>query len=259
MALILGWQNLGDTGTVTAGGEAAGFPATNVQHPQVSRKWHSSGFGSAGQNLIWDLGTSQTCGVMALMGLNLSSSATIRIRSSDLSSSVTANLEVDTGTVSAGVVSGYGNIFKTFTPTASRYWRVDLTDATMTATQVHVGRVFLGPYWQPTYGHSYGWSVGWMDPSAPFKSRGGQTYVDARTQFRILSFSLDWNSAAQMFDNAFALAKANGRVTDVLAIPDTTGTYAVQQMVWGLLAESTPIRNEIVNVYRQKFTLEERL
>lgn len=255
--MLIAWTNLADTASLTAGSEIATLPGTNTQNAHLSRRWHTA---AAVKNsyLIWDLGSSQSCACLGVFGTNLTSAATIRIRSSDLSSTVTANLELDTGTVSAGVVAGYGAIYKTFASTQSRYWRIDVEDTTV-ASNLQIGRVFLGPYWQPTYGHSYGWGVATLDPSRKVKSYGGQTHLDVRPQFRQLRFSLDWNNEAQMFANAFALARANGVVKDILVIPDPSGSYVSQQAVWGLVTESAPLINERVGIWRQQFSVEERL
>jgi hypothetical protein len=46
---------------------------------------------------------------------------------------------------------------------AARYWRLDLTDASLTHLQI--GRVFLGPSWTHQQTLVYGWGVTPVDPS----------------------------------------------------------------------------------------------
>jgi hypothetical protein len=70
---------------------------------------------------------------------------------------------------------------------------------------------------------------------------------------------LDFLDESEIFDNAFAMARANGRVRDVLVIPNPTGSYVSEQSVWGTLQASEPIVNERLSIYRQKFTVKERL
>lgn len=148
------------------------------------------------------------------------------------------------------------------TDITARYWRLDLTDNTV-SSNLQVGRVFLGPSWQPTasagQGMLWGWAVTPKDPSRIAKSRGGQVFADILPQTRVLDFTLSYLSEAQIYDNAFAMARAQGRVKDVLAIPFEGGSYASQQAVWGLVQASEPVVNETVRVFRQKFQIEERL
>lgn len=164
----------------------------------------------------------------------------------------------DTGTVSAGAVAGYGAAYKSFTVAAARYWRLDLADATV-ASNLQIGRVFLGPKWTPSVNQEYGWSVTVLDPSDLDESYGGQEYADEKPQRRQVQFTLTWMNEAEMYGNAFALARANGRVRDVLAIHDIAGAYLSQQAVWGLIQANEPLIHERAQIYRQKFTLRERL
>jgi len=76
----------------------------------------------------------------------------------------------------------------------------------------------------------------------------------------VIEFTLGFMDEAEMYGNAFALARANGIVRDVLAVNDTSGaSYRSDQSVWGLCTASEPIVHETVNIYRQKFRIEERL
>lgn len=255
--MLIAWNNLGDGASVTAGSEISTLPGINVQTPHLSQRWHTAA-AVKDSYLIFDLGTSQSVGAVFVGGTNLTSTATIRIRSNEIGGTVTSSLEVDTGLISAGVANGYGTIYKTVTPTSSRYWRIDLADAAV-ASNLQIGRVFLGPYWAAPYSQSYGWGISWVDRSRRVVSRGGQSHLDVRTQVRMVNFSLDWNSEAEMFSNVFALAKAQGIVSDVLVIPDTASSYLSQQAIWGLITESQPMIHERYNVWRQRFTIEERL
>ena len=140
----------------------------------------------------------------------------------------------------------------------ARYWRLDLTDNTV-ADNLHVGRVFLGPSWSYSETLQWGWGVTPVDPSAIRKSRGGQSYPDKLTKYRALDFTLNFLSEAQMFDNVFVADQANGRVTDMLAIPFESGSYVSEQAVWGLVSASEPVVHELTRKFRKKFRIEERL
>ena len=82
----------------------------------------------------------------------------------------------DSTSISAGAKLDFGAAYLSFTVATARYWRLDLTDASLTTLQV--GRVFLGPKWTPSKNQMYGWSLAVPDPSAISKSYGGQSFAD---------------------------------------------------------------------------------
>lgn len=255
--MLLAWDNKADDAALTTGSELASLPASNVQQPHLSRKWHTAA-GVKSAYLILDLGASLACNLLAVLGTNLTSSATIRVRASNSDSTVTSSLLLDTGSVAAGVTDGYGAIYKSLASTTARYWRLDLADSTV-ASNLQIGRVFLGPSWTPAVNMQLGKAVMVKDDSPRARSYGKQTYIEELPQTRMLAFTLDYLTEAQMMGNAFALARANGLVRDVLAIPDISGSYLSQESVWGLLEAAEPIVNDKLGLFRQKFTIEERL
>lgn len=255
--MLIAWDNQGDAATVAAASEIVTLPGSNVQQPHLSRKWHTAA-GVKSSNLILDMGASVACSLGALLGSNLGASATVRWRASDADPTVTASLLLDTGVVSAGAKAGYGASYKSWASVSARYWRVDPADATV-ADNLQIGRVFLGPHWAPSVNMELDWSVTALDRSQVDESYGGQSYADVRPQKRVLQFSLDFMSEAEMYGNAFALARASGVVRDILAIPDIAGAFLPEQAVWGLLGASEPLKNERLGLYRQRFTVMERL
>lgn len=257
MTILLGWDNKADDATVTASSALATLPGANVQNQHVAKVWSTAAAVTTAY-LIFDMLASVACQLLGVMGTNLTSAATVRIRASDSDATVTSSLLYDSGTIAAGIVSGYGAIYKALTLTTARYWRIDLTDASLTAG-IQAGRVFLGPRWAPAIDMQLGASVSAEDPSQVGESYGGQEYADVRPQRRVLSFTLDYMNEAEMYGNAFALARAQGVVYDVLAIPDIDGSYLPQQAVWGRCVASEPIVNDKLALYRQKFTIKERL
>lgn len=255
--MIIAWDNLIDAATVTASSALDEQPGSNVQQPHVARKWGTAA-GVKSATLLIDLGASQTCGLLALLGLNLSTSGTVRLRGSNSDSTGVTGEIYDSGTVAIGITDGYGASYKSFTAVAARYWLINLADSTV-ADNLEVGRVFLGPKWTPTLAQQYGWSMQLEDPSKLAESVGGQAYADERPQKRLINFELSFLSEAEMYANAFVMARANGLVRDVLVLSDITGSYASEQAVFGLLTALEPLIHERYGVFRQKFTIRERL
>lgn len=255
--MLLAWLNKLDiAASLSAGSELDSLPGANVQQAHLSRKWHTAA-GVKSSYLLLDMGASVLCQLLAVLGTNLTSAATLRLRASDADPAATGSLLFDTGVVSAGVKDGYGAAYKSFTATA-RYWRLDLTDNTV-PDNLQIGRVFLGPRWQPSENQLWEWSVTPLDESRLDESYGGQVYADVRPQRRVLQFVLDFMDAAEMYGNAFALARAQGIVRDVLAIPEITSAYVSEQSVWGLITASQPLVQRKVRIYQQKFEIKERL
>ena len=256
--MLIAWINEADASTITqVGSEIATLPGTNVQQPHVSRKWHTAA-GVKSSYLVFDRGASKLMQLLAVLGTNLTAAATLQLRASDADPNAVASLLLDTGVINAGVKAGYGAAYKAVTATTARYWRLDLTDTTV-PDNLQIGRVFLGPRWQTASNQNYGWNVTPLDPSDTAESYGGQEYADERPQRRQVQFVLDWLTKAEAFDNALAMARANGIVRDVLAINDIADTYLSEQAVWGRLTAFDPIFHRSTNFWSQKFTVRERL
>jgi hypothetical protein len=256
--MLIGYLNKADAAALSTDSEIATLPASNVKLAHVAKKWYTAA-GVTAAYLIFDLGSAIACDVVALLGTNLTPTGTIRVRASTADPTVVGTLLRDTGVLTGAAKAGYGAIYKSFSTATARYWRIDLSDPAVAEGNLRVGRVFLGPSWTPTVPQLFDWSVVSLDESPGDASYAGQEYDDEKPQRRVLSFTLDYLAEAEMYGNAFALARANGIVRDVLAIPDIAGSYLSEQAVFGKLAAAEPIFHRLPQIYRQKFTVRERL
>lgn len=253
----LAWDNKADAAIVSADSELASLPASNVQNQHLARKWHTvSGVKAA--RLIFDMGTSVECAVLGVLGTNLTAAATVQLRASDTDPSALAGLVHDSGVVAGGVKAGYGAVYKAFNAVSARYWGLDIADAAL-PDNLQIGRVFLGPCWNCSVPQSYGWSITALDESRISESWGGQDHADERPQRRVLKFVLEWMDEAEMYSNAFAMARSAGIVRDVLAIHDIDGAFLSEQAVFGRLVASDELVRQRLHIFRQKFTVKERL
>jgi hypothetical protein len=253
--VLIGWRNLADAAAVSASSDLVSLPAANVQHPQLSRVWATAPATSAW--LLLDMHVPATCSLLALIGTNLTPDATLRVRASDADPTAAAGDLLDTGAVNASIKAGYGAAYRSFAPVAARYWRLDLADASV--SDIRVGRVFLGPAWDATGNLLWDYSVTPVDESQRAKSYGGQSHTERRARFRVLAFTLDYMSAPQAWEHAFALQRECGLDTDILAIPDIASPYLSEQAVWGLMTASEPVRHRALPIHTQKFSVEERI
>lgn len=255
--MLIAWSNIADLALLTVGSQVATLPGSNVQQAHLSRKWATIS-GVKNSSIIFDMLSAQAASVLAVLGTNLSAAATLQLRASNVDPTVTSTLLLDTGVIAAGIKAGYGAAYKSFAPTTARYWRLDLADATL-ADHIEVGRVFIGPSWTPSANQLWDWSVTPLDQSPIVESYGGQSHPDVRPQRRILQFELEWMDEAEMYGNAFALARSNGIVKDVLAIPNISGAYLSEQAVWGLCTASQPLSQRSLHRFYQRFEIKERL
>lgn len=255
--MLIAWDNKADAASLSASSELAALPGSNVQQAHVAQKWNTAA-GVTSAYLTFDMLGSVSCGLLAVLGTNLTAAATRRLRASDADPTAAAGDLYDSGSAAAGVKAGYGDAYLSFTAVAARYWRLDLADASIT-TGLQVGRVFLGPKWTTSESHEWGWSVTPLDESKVVESYGGQSFADVRPQRRVLRFGLKFMTEAEMYGNAFALARAQGVVRDVLAIPSVTSAYLSEQAVFGLCEASEPLVQERHRNYQQKFTIRQRL
>lgn len=258
--MLIAWSNKADAAALSTDSQKSTLPATNVQDPHVARKWHAAA-GVTSAYLVLDLGSALLCDTLALLGTNFSPTGTVRVRAASSEANLTAAPTLDTGALTGAAKAGYGAIYKNFTDTTARWWRLDLADASATGGNLRVGRVFLGPSWTPTLAQLFDWGVASVDESPAQESHGGQEYDEEKPQRRVIAFALDYLNEAEMYGNAFALARANGRVRDVLVVPDLAGSYLSEQALWGKLNAAEPrfLRHRLPNIYRQEFTVRERL
>lgn len=261
--MLIAWENLADAALVSTDSEVATLPASNVQSVHVAQAWHTvSGIKSA--RLIFDLGASLSVALAALLGTNLTSAATVQIRASNADPAVTSSLLYDSGVVAAGAKAGYGAVYKSFNAVSARYWRIDVAD-TAVPDNLQVGRVFLGPKWTISTGagerggQTYDWSVVPEDRSLTEHNPYGQSYSDRQGKPRVLQFTLDWMDEAEMYGNAFRISYEKGLTGDVLAIPDIASAYISEQAVFGQLTAMAPLVHRNARIYRQQFSIKERL
>lgn len=256
--MLLGWINRADAALISTDSELDSLPASNVQQGHVSQRWHTAA-GVKSAYLLLDMGSAVACQLLGLMGTNLTSAATLRVRASDADPDALTSLLIDSGTLSSTAKTGYGQSYHDLTATTARYWRIDIADATV-ADNLQIGRLFLGPRWAPSVNQEFGWSVQVRDPSIVDRAYGGQRHANVKPQQRVLQFSLAFMDEAEMYGNAFALARAAGIVGDVLAVHDTLGgTYIAEQSVFGCLTDVQPLVHENYGIFRNKFTIEETL
>jgi hypothetical protein len=228
VASLLSYINLVDTGTVTAASESSTLPSTNLKDKRVSKPWRAL---ATTTSVSCDFGSAVAVRVVAMLGCNLSSTDTWRIRLSAVSAG--AGELLDTGAIASGVQAGYEQaVYLLAASVNARYLKIDIV-ATSRASigTFDVGRLWAGSVWAPTIGIVIPWDEGWVDLSeAPRARRSGVRFNDEGAQYRTMNVSFEDLSDAERL-TALAIDQAVGKQDQVLFIPDSTAALATSAIM----------------------------
>lgn len=213
--LILGYPNLIETAALSGGAWLAQRPLAKIQTAALADVARSQDTAAASSVMIMDMGRAQTVRLAALVNHNLSGGAKWRLVGAAVADFSVLGYDsgwrdvwptlYDYGTVRWGDSGWWSGQYKTeerdgYTPTATlilpadawlRYWRIEIDDVGNAAGYVQVGRVFIGPGWQPTYNKSYGHGLGWETRTTVQEARSGAEKFSRRTPYRVFTFALD--------------------------------------------------------------------
>lgn len=179
------WNNLIDASgvTFTPTSEVSTLPVENIANEFRARVWRT-GTSVADENVVIDLGSAQSVTSIILLDHTLTSGDSAIAIQGNASDSWGAPSVNESLTYAAGTIS------KVFTGGAYRYWRLKFTKASSGVSR-DIGRVFLGPYLEPTDLPDYdGYDERLEDLSRKTKARSGQTWTDQLPQFATLNVSM---------------------------------------------------------------------
>jgi len=195
------YNNLADSGSLTAFSQDDNFPVQNVQNYIPSKVYKTSSAISV-EAITIDLGTDMLVTCCLLYNHNFDGTqSNFLIQGTD---DITfASVPFSQAFTPGIVMNAY------FARQMYRYWRITFTKANSTDVR-SIGRVFLGDYFtsldagNPDYD---GYTVVTVDPSVIGKSLGGQTYAEQKNQYRTLdlTFTGRTDSVKQSLDTIFDL------------------------------------------------------
>lgn len=135
------WDNVLDDYTLLYSSQRTGFPASNVQHPHLTRVWRSLTDEDEYVSIDAGTGLTMTADCAFLAAHNLSATAVVKVQSCD--DGTFASCDVDaTMTWDAGIMVAF------FTSSANRFWRFLVDDPSNTDGYIEIGRLALGSYLQ---------------------------------------------------------------------------------------------------------------
>lgn len=143
----------------------------------------------------------------------------------------------------------------------ARYYSVEIFDVDNADGYVDVGRALVGPYFQPSLNMDWGFSMGYEDESLIDKSRGGQTYIEARDVFRSTRFSFSNMTEAEALQQVlFWLQRRLGVRGDFVFIPfPQRPELASLTAIYCRMRSLPPIYNSAFEQWQSQFELEELL
>lgn len=223
-----------DAATLAASSEVSGLGVANVQNVQPRKKWQTTG--TAAEYITGTFASAVAANSLALVGHNLSASATVRVRLANSAGAVTSAPVVDTGVVSAWPATGKPSVtswnhhttLKTWSnSTALTNFRIDIADPAPVTTYQEFGRLALGAKWQPTLSFDLGGTpLGFDVRDIQRVTDYGQLFTDRRnlSPARIFELSIYALNKREAFDGIYELQRLRGMWGDVICCLDPSET-----------------------------------
>ena len=269
--VLIGYSNLVDAATITPGigSWSTAAPIANIQDPVVAVAARSTDALAASSKFQVDLGAAQSVGIVALSGVNLTAAATIRVRGgsvSGLGSDVVYNGSAinawPTGTTDAMLAEhNRWTVIVDFTAASARYWLIEITNTANPAGFIQVGRVFIGPTWQPTWNMSYGARARWINRNTRDETESGTVYTSRRPARRETVFGLDHLTRTEAVTALGRLQRLTARSPEVVLAfdPGSADTTRLEESYLAELHEFDPRTYAGPERYASGFIVQEKL
>jgi hypothetical protein len=282
--IMLGFPNRTDTSALSNGSWVATLPLANLQERLISQVARTTDATLASTKFDINLGAPKNIRLLNLTNHNLSLPATYRVTAS--TGAAFAALVYDSGWLpvwpvvypygtleweddnwwsgqyTAEQIAGYTTALTHILPTnnLAQYWRIELNDATNAAGYVQIGRLFIGPAWQPTNNMSYGSSLAWETKTVVDEAISGAEYFDRRTPYRVARVSFDWMSTDEAFSNAFEITRRAGIDQEIMFVYDPADTvHALRRRFLSRMRVLNPIENPYHDTNKEAFEFKELL
>jgi len=185
MSLRFLYDNKVDDYTLTANSTATGYSVTNLQDPQLEKKYRTEG--SSSEYVQFDAGAGNTvsANACAVCNHNFSTDGTMHIQAATNSS----DLGTTDGLLDEAITRSTGIMTEYFNATTARFWRLYIDDTGTTGGYSELGRWILTTYFSPTNENSFDWPYELIDNSASHETIDGQIYGDKNRLSRLMSLN----------------------------------------------------------------------
>lgn len=255
--IVLAAPTLSDAGTITGSESVGDMTIGNLQKRSLKRMFRTLTLSGIEINI--DLGSAQEIDLIALIGHNGTSGATVTVQAG----STDAVSDYTSGSLS--LISGTDigldeNLFTLLLGTSQtyRYWKLTISDASNPAGYFQAGRLYLSKAFQPGINIDYGTAEGFIDNSKTTRTTNGEPVPLRREPYRFAEFTLSFGTEAEMYGTLYDIDRLRGTSKDVLYINDPAATTHFQRrFVYGLMSEMNPTINRLYELFQKKYRIEE--
>lgn len=250
---------LSDAATLTAEGTvSSSLPLANLQDKQPSKvaRWTSL----SGIRLKADLGASYDIALVALLFMNLTTDGLMRIVIAATEEALDgSNPAYDSGwfSPSATGATQVGSI-------TGRWVSIEIDDPTNPDGYFEAGRLYISAegetFWQPEVNTAAGAQLGLEDDSEVAVALSGALLPTERNQRRVVNYSFECQSRAELYGGAFPIMQARGLGRDVLVIEDPEDTtYLALRTLYGLMSQLAPVVHREADLWGWSLTVREMI
>lgn len=269
--VTIGYGNLVDAATFSTGigSWSTAAPLANIKNPVVAVAARTTDATAVNTKFEVNLGSAKGAAVAMLSGVNLTASATVRIRGGSVSGMASGVL-YDLGTVNvwpSGTTNDILALHPRWTPafvfplTSAQYWLFEFTDTGNPAGYVQVGRLFLGPSFRPAINATYGARVRWINRNVRDETPSGVIYTSKRLAQREAVFTFDGLSRTEALASIAQVQLVAAASTDVALVfdADAQDTTRLQESFLGEVHEFDPSTYAAPGRFASGFSIKERL
>lgn len=245
--LMLSYLNRADAATLSGGAWATDLPRSNLQQDRLSKLARTFDATLASTKFDVDLGaTPVPVRIVALMRHNLTQDATYRITAGASPGATT----LDTGWLAAWPAI-YGLLDREFehpdwysgrlstaeiteyqatapvklryiTPTTvlHRYWRIEINDTANPVGAVLLGRLWIGPAWQPTINFDFGPAFQWQSRDRAVEARSGARFTEELPAKRVWRCTLHELTDQEAWGRISEIMRSVKSEAEILVMPD---------------------------------------
>jgi len=203
--------NLAVDATLTASSANANYPVANVIALPISKPWRTTG--DTSESLLMNLGSAKAFDLVAIVGHNLTSAATITFSAgttdacSDYSTPITWREKT---------------AFKLLSATQTyQYAKITIADAANTYTWLQIGYVVLGAKVSPLWNFAYGWQYAAEYENLETESEYGAPHVYELFNRTRLTLEYQNISRAHMAELTALVHALRRNVTPLFLVPDS--------------------------------------
>jgi hypothetical protein len=239
MTLAIGAYNQIDNVTLSGGSWNASYPLANIKSKYLFEKSRST---TTTATIQIDLGSPMSIGCVAVIATNVSTSATMLIEGSAVSNYTSIGY-------SSGSIASYGSadIAKSFSDQTYRYWRITVTDATL--SYVEIGRVFIGRRIQFTTHADWGTQYQIESSSTIARALGGPEYVEELPNRRVTTLKFSWLSDNESLLTLLPMLRSHDISQEVYLIYDDADTnYRAFRQYLARFKQLDQLSNPYLNV-----------